>query len=314
MQQTNFPFYVWVHDDASTDGTTEIVKEYEKKHPDLIHASLEKENQYSQGKIRQIIDENIPKDIKYIAFCEGDDYWTDPNKLQMQVDYMEQHPECILTYTDYDYKCTDNGVYIKRMFEQQNGYRPKSFIDHLVHITYMAPMSWVYRSSLNINKTSFIDLSFEMMLNAFLQGKVSYLPKSTCVYVSHAGSATRENSWEKQYKYKKDVFEEQLYYAKKYDVDKYTLALIKENGYLSVLPFAIKIGDKNFVKEATAFFHTLSVDIDFYLNAIYERNQMHQSHAYRLGKLVVQRFSWLKKFTNRKDEKTIEKQLTLRQK
>lgn len=94
-QNTNFRFEAIVHDDASTDGTTEIVNEYAEKYPDIIKPILETENQYSKGGfslINKIMSEHYPYG-KYIAECEGDDYWTDPLKLQKQVDFLEAHPE-----------------------------------------------------------------------------------------------------------------------------------------------------------------------------------------------------------------------------
>ena len=87
MQKTTFPIEIIIHDDASTDGTAKIVKEYADKYPDLIVPILQTENQYSQG-IKPSQNFVFPRARgKYIAFCEGDDYWTDPYKLQKQVDF-----------------------------------------------------------------------------------------------------------------------------------------------------------------------------------------------------------------------------------
>lgn len=96
MQETDFPFEVIVHDDASTDNTASIVQEYVKLYPDIIKPIYQTENQYSKGKAvtRDII---FPKCRgKYIALCEGDDYWTDPHKLQKQVAALETHPDCFM--------------------------------------------------------------------------------------------------------------------------------------------------------------------------------------------------------------------------
>ena len=96
QQETNFPFEIVVHDDASTDKTADIIREYEAKYPKIIKPIYETENQYSKkdGSLRKIMD-NACKG-KYIAYCEGDDYWCDPHKLQMQYEAMEAHPECSL--------------------------------------------------------------------------------------------------------------------------------------------------------------------------------------------------------------------------
>lgn len=95
-QKTNFPFEVLVHDDASTDNTADVIREYEAKYPDLIKPIYQTENQYQKkrGAVRKIQSARVTG--KYIALCEGDDYWTDPLKLQKQYDYMEAHPESTL--------------------------------------------------------------------------------------------------------------------------------------------------------------------------------------------------------------------------
>lgn len=100
IQKTSFPFIAIVHDDASTDKTAEIIEEYALKYPDIIKPILEKENQYSKhdGSLGRILNNAIPESVKYIAMCEGDDYWIDPNKLQKQVCFLENNPEHTLCF------------------------------------------------------------------------------------------------------------------------------------------------------------------------------------------------------------------------
>ena len=98
MQKTTFPFEVLIHDDASTDRTADIIHEYEAKYPDIIKPIYQKENQYSKG-VRISPTFQYPRAKgKYIALCEGDDYWIDPYKLQKQVDFLEDHSEYGLVY------------------------------------------------------------------------------------------------------------------------------------------------------------------------------------------------------------------------
>lgn len=94
MQQTHFKFTVVVHDDASTDGTSDIVRQYAKDYPEVFINHIEKENQWKRGGLPHIIQlmNSSYRQSKYIAFCEGDDYWTDPQKLQRQVDFLETNP------------------------------------------------------------------------------------------------------------------------------------------------------------------------------------------------------------------------------
>lgn len=100
MQKTNFPFIAIVHDDASTDNTADIIRKYAEKYPHIIKPIYENENQYSKrdGSIERIMNNAIPDSVKYVAICEGDDYWTDSNKLQKQVDFLENNPEHTLCF------------------------------------------------------------------------------------------------------------------------------------------------------------------------------------------------------------------------
>ncbi len=105
---------ILIHDDCSADGTTEIVKEYAANYPDLIFPLYEEENQYSKGVKVDFYNYNRARG-KYIAYCEGDDYWTDPNKLQKQVDFMESHPEYSLCFHDFSlYDSRTGEVYESR--------------------------------------------------------------------------------------------------------------------------------------------------------------------------------------------------------
>lgn len=95
MQKTDFQYEIIVHDDASTDGTAAVIMEYANQYPDIIIPICQTENQYSQG-VPFIFEHIIPKtNGKYIAYCEGDDYWFEPLKLQWQYDFMESHSDYI---------------------------------------------------------------------------------------------------------------------------------------------------------------------------------------------------------------------------
>lgn len=93
-QQTSFSFEVVVHDDASSDATPAIIAEYVQKYPAIFRAIIQRENQYSKG--IDIFQRHILPECrgKYIAWCEGDDYWCDPQKLERQAAYLEAHPDC----------------------------------------------------------------------------------------------------------------------------------------------------------------------------------------------------------------------------
>ena len=100
MQETSFPFEILVHDDASTDGSEKIVLEYVEKYPGIIRVVTQTKNQYSKSGLMLFNFLFSKINAKYIALCEGDDYWTDRTKLQKQVQFLEDHPEYVITYTN----------------------------------------------------------------------------------------------------------------------------------------------------------------------------------------------------------------------
>lgn len=115
MQKTDFPFEVIIHDDASTDATATIIREYEEKYPNIIKPIYQTENQYSKGvKIQQTYMLEKAQGV-YYAWCEGDDYWTDCNKLQKQVDFLDAHPQ---------YSCCYHRVLVNNLIDGSIRYIP----------------------------------------------------------------------------------------------------------------------------------------------------------------------------------------------
>lgn len=114
MQETNFPIEILIHDDCSTDGTIEIIEDYTAKYPELIFPLYEEENQYSRGGAGKMDLYNYRRARgKYIAYCEGDDYWTYSLKLQKQVDFMEANPEYSVCWHRSKQFFVETGEYIE---------------------------------------------------------------------------------------------------------------------------------------------------------------------------------------------------------
>ena len=193
MQKTNFPFEVIIHDDASTDGTTEIIREYEAKYPDIIKPIYQTENQWSKGV--NINKEFIFPKIKgqYVALCEGDDYWTDKNKLQKQVDYMDAHPDCSLCFHPVTCKWEegeqpDSVFPDKKMSANVGAMNLKSLLKQ----NFIQTNSVVYRWRFHQDSPELIPNGilpgdwFLHLLHAEV-GKIAMLPDVMAVYRKHKG-------------------------------------------------------------------------------------------------------------------------------
>jgi glycosyltransferase involved in cell wall biosynthesis len=187
MQKTDFPFEVLINDDSSTDGTAEILAEYQSKHPDIIRVVFHDENQFSQGKRGMFARFLFPiARGKYIALCEGDDYWTDPHKLQIQADYMESHPECTLCFHQvkvvYDNEEKSDQLY------PEGEERSRLTRCDLISVNFVGTNSVMYR------KHDYADLSVDVMptdlyLHLFHArfGEIHFIERAMSVYRRHAG-------------------------------------------------------------------------------------------------------------------------------
>ena len=184
-QQTDFPFEVLIHDDASTDRTADIIREYEERYPDIINPIYQNENKYSL-KIPISATYQYPR-VKgeYVAFCEGDDYWTDPLKLQKQYDALESHPDIdICAHASVTISAVDGTVlrYNKRL--QKNGVIPtETVIDG--GGGYVASASLFYRKALLDNIPPFrqmYGLDYTLQVHGALRGGMYYLSDEMSVY------------------------------------------------------------------------------------------------------------------------------------
>ena len=206
-QKTGFAFEVLVNDDASSDGTAAIIREYEEKYPDIIRPFYQKENQFSKG--IGYIYENIfyPNARgKYFAFCEGDDYWTDESKLQRQVNFLESHP-------DYS-ACVHNTT-----LHYCNGSRPDELLipgrgDHevLYENVIHGPIDAYHTSSLMARREiivqtpdfyraatahGFADYAWALLLR--LKGGIRFIDRSMSVYRLFSNQAAWTSGVDRQY-------------------------------------------------------------------------------------------------------------------
>ena len=225
MQKTNFPFEIIISDDASTDKTASIIKQYEINHTQLFKTFYHKENQYSKN-IPFFYDELIKNARgKYIALCEGDDYWTDPLKLQKQVDFLEVNEDFGIVHADCNY-------YIEKINQWEyhtsknltNNFPIKNKKDifyRLIDATYkIRTATAVFRKDL-LEKIKPDDLTFlmgdtPMWLNFSQLTNFKYFDEVFAVYRIVGESASRSKNKNKQFRFSLSMAEMRVYYSKKF--------------------------------------------------------------------------------------------------
>ncbi len=187
MQKTNFAFEILVHDDASTDNTSKIIKEYEKKYPNLIKPIYQVVNQYSQN-INICINFQYPRVRgKYVAFCEGDDYWTDPLKLQKQFDAMEAHPEIDMCAHRASEVVASTKEYICDIAPHDNDciLTIEEIIECKNNVLFLATNSLFYRATLDKNMPKFrkfFAYDYTLRIHGAMRGGILYLNDNMSCY------------------------------------------------------------------------------------------------------------------------------------
>jgi glycosyltransferase involved in cell wall biosynthesis len=187
MQKTTFPVEILIYDDASTDGAVEIIKEYESKFSTIIFPIYQSQNQFLQGIRGMMTRFNFPRARgKYIALCEGDDYWTDPLKLQKQVDFLEGHPsysgaahQSLMVFTDE----------IKKEPKLFNDHTITDIeVNHLLEDRLFHTASLIFRSEITVKhqlptNITAGDRALFFLLTAY--GKIYYSQEVMCCYRKH---------------------------------------------------------------------------------------------------------------------------------
>jgi glycosyltransferase involved in cell wall biosynthesis len=185
MQDTTFPVEILINDDASTDKTAHIIREYEKNYPDVIFPIYQSVNQRSKG-IKPNPTFNYPRTRgKYIALCEGDDYWTDPLKLQKQVEFLEGNEEFSACFTNADFVNEIDDTHRMYVRDLQQG--DVDIKDIIVKGGYIYPTASLVFNKKMVNhnlQSNIPELAGDSLLifNLAIHGKVYFIDQKTCVY------------------------------------------------------------------------------------------------------------------------------------
>ena len=203
MQKTDFSFEILVHDDASTDQTANIIRNYEKKYPGIIIPIYQKENQFSKN-INIARQYQFPRARgRYIAICEGDDYWTDPYKLKKQVDFLETNSDYGLVHCNFDKLYEKSGRIVKKASKIKGGLnlsRQNIFNGLLKNSYQIATLTVLARTEIIYNAINNIDVSGYMMddlptwLEMIQNTKFYYISDSVGVYRKVQGSASNDKN------------------------------------------------------------------------------------------------------------------------
>lgn len=195
MQKTNFRFEVFVHDDASSDGTTEIIKEYAEKYPDIVKPYYETKNLWSKGdgSFRKLVYSPDLLRGKYIALCEGDDYWTDPNKLQKQVDFLESNNDYYMCFHSASIESSvprDCPIHIELIEDRDYSANElyKKWIVPTASIVFRREVLY-YMNGL-IGQERILNGDIIIVLSCCARGKVRCFSRSMSVYRMHPGGVT----------------------------------------------------------------------------------------------------------------------------
>ncbi len=192
MQKTDFKYEVLVHDDASTDNTADIIREFEAKYPDIIKPIYQTENQYSKDVWITDVYQVRRSKGKYLALCEGDDYWTDPDKLQKQYDALESHPEidmCVHASTLVN--ATDGSVSGTVEYGSEVTVIP---VERVIEGggNFISTNSLFFRREILTDRRKFVDvcpLDYTYQISGSINGGMLYLPDNMSAYrVSVPGS------------------------------------------------------------------------------------------------------------------------------
>lgn len=300
-QKVDFPYEIIVGDDYSTDGSREICLSYKNRYPEIIRLLFHEKNgglifNYSQ----------LKKSCrgKYIAQIAGDDYWCNDEKLQIQVSFLESHLNVGLCYTN-TISCDDEGIENTAPMIDSN-YMPKSFEEQLFKTCYMAPNTWMMRSSVDKSISEqqawFTDESLAVALDYLHESKMAFLDCVTSVYRVHEGSLAAQKDIRKKWEYSKGLFKMQMYYAQKYNVGSDVLRRLLFQEYASKMLMAIEANDEAFVKNALEYYSSQGMEMKWfalscreYVNDKQKYKQISKSHAYRLGKLILKPLRLFKK-------------------
>lgn len=240
MQKTNFAFEYIIGEDCSTDSTMEIVQEYARRYPDVIRIITAEKN---VGAVENDNRTDRACRGKYVAFCEGDDFWTDPYKLQKQVDFLEANPQYGMVHTSFS--CINGDKLIENVWKDKK-IPQGDVLDELISGNYIATATVCIRNEFlkkirianQIKENKWRMGDYPLWIEVAAQSKIAYMPDVTMTYRVHPDSATHSLDWNGDFKFFQSRYQIKRYYVEKYDRDK-LLPFLDKRYHQELLKYAI---------------------------------------------------------------------------
>ena len=229
LQEVEFPIEIIIHDDASTDRTATIFKDYAGKYPHLIFPIIQTENKWSKG-INPMSDYVFPACRgNYVAVCEGDDYWVDPRKLERHVKFLETRKEYSMVYSDI-ISIDENNHKRKVSFLFQMGHlirKKEGFLQKtLVKGNFIMTLTTLFRKSellkaeaiIRNNPKNISNIDYALFLEMSRLGKIHFDDHKTAAYRVLTESASHSSDLDKRMEFIEKTSEISLFYNHKYNV------------------------------------------------------------------------------------------------
>lgn len=288
-QKTNFDFEIIIIDDASTDHSYEIIQEYQNKFPEKVRTFRNEVNLGITRTWKKVCQEAKGQ---YIARCDSDDFWTDPLKLQKQVDLLDASTDSLWSNTEFDMVDLDGNLIQKDAFASKALPLIDSYEEMLVMKGMTMASTWLVDTTLMKDVSAQIsdtaaDDTFELQLELFKRTKISFLSDSTTVYRMNLGSDSKPMTLETAERRFTGILESQIKYLNKYpdqDIQRIShLALVKDRD-LDILVFKKdrQIEDLDLRLNQVS---RISHDQNEYIEVLKEENQDFQSELNRIQSL-----------------------------
>lgn len=241
-QKTNFDFEIIIIDDASTDHSYEIIQDYQNKFPEKVRTFRNEVNLGITRTWKKVCQEAKGQ---YIARCDSDDFWTDPLKLQKQVDLLDSSTDSLWSNTEFDMVDLDGNIIQKDAFANKALPLIDSYEEMLVMKGMTMASTWLVDTALMKDVSAQIsdtaaDDTFELQLELFKRTKISFLSDSTTVYRMNLGSDSKPMTLDTAEKRFTGILNSQIKYLNKYpdqDIQRIShLALVKDRD-LDILIF-----------------------------------------------------------------------------